>query len=105
PRPHPAPPPPPPPRHTCSVPELTTLLDRFRPEGDAETADVRRVRALMESAADPHRPGLPRHATAPALLLHPPPGRVLLRWHQRQQAWLQVGGHGDPGETDPLAIV
>jgi 8-oxo-dGTP pyrophosphatase MutT (NUDIX family) len=29
---------------------------------------------------------------------------VLLRWHQRQQAWLQVGGHGDPGETDPLAI-
>jgi 8-oxo-dGTP pyrophosphatase MutT (NUDIX family) len=29
---------------------------------------------------------------------------VLLRWHQRQQAWLQAGGHGDPGETDPLAI-
>jgi len=29
---------------------------------------------------------------------------VLLRWHQRQQRWLQVGGHGDPGETDPLAI-
>jgi 8-oxo-dGTP pyrophosphatase MutT (NUDIX family) len=30
--------------------------------------------------------------------------RVLLRWHQRQQAWLQVGGHGDPGEVDPLAV-
>ncbi len=29
---------------------------------------------------------------------------MLLRWHQRQQAWLQVGGHGDPGESDPLAI-
>jgi 8-oxo-dGTP pyrophosphatase MutT (NUDIX family) len=29
---------------------------------------------------------------------------VLLRWHHRQQAWLQVGGHGDPGERDPLAI-
>ena len=37
--------------------------------------------------------------------MHPPTARVLLRWHQRQQAWLQVGGHGDPGETDPLAIV
>ena len=37
--------------------------------------------------------------------MHPDTGRVLLRWHQRQQAWLQVGGHGDPGETDPLAIV
>lgn len=23
---------------------------------------------------------------------------------QQPQAWLQVGGHGDPGETDPLAV-
>ena len=87
------------------MPELTTLLDRFRPEGDAETGDVRRVRTLMESAADPFRRDLPLHVTASALIVHPPTGRVLLRWHQRQQAWLQVGGHGDPGETDPLAIV
>ena len=29
---------------------------------------------------------------------------MLLRWHPRQQAWLQVGGHGDPGEQDPLGI-
>jgi 8-oxo-dGTP pyrophosphatase MutT (NUDIX family) len=29
---------------------------------------------------------------------------VLLRWHKRQQAWLQVGGHGDPGESDPLEV-
>jgi 8-oxo-dGTP pyrophosphatase MutT (NUDIX family) len=36
--------------------------------------------------------------------VHPDSGRVLLRWHQRQHAWLQVGGHADPGETDPLAI-
>jgi 8-oxo-dGTP pyrophosphatase MutT (NUDIX family) len=36
--------------------------------------------------------------------VHPASARVLLRWHQRQQAWLQVGGHGDPGETDPVAI-
>ena len=85
--------------------ELTTLLDRFRPEGDAETADVREVRALLESAAEPYRRDLPLHVTASALIVHPPTGRVLLRWHQRQQAWLQVGGHGDPGETDPLAIV
>jgi 8-oxo-dGTP pyrophosphatase MutT (NUDIX family) len=38
------------------------------------------------------------------VIVHPDSGRVLLRWHQRQQAWLQVGGHGDPGETEPLAI-
>jgi 8-oxo-dGTP pyrophosphatase MutT (NUDIX family) len=46
----------------------------------------------------------PLHLTASALVIHPPTGRVLLRWHQRQQAWLFVGGHADPGEGDPLAI-
>jgi 8-oxo-dGTP pyrophosphatase MutT (NUDIX family) len=87
------------------VPDLTKLLDRYHPEGDTETADVRRLRTLLETANDPYRRDLPLHVTASALIAHPPTGRVLLRWHQRQQAWLQVGGHGDPGETDPLAIV
>jgi 8-oxo-dGTP pyrophosphatase MutT (NUDIX family) len=85
-------------------PVLAALLDRYQPEGDAETADVQRIRALARAAADPYRRDLPLHVTASALIAHPPTGRVLLRWHQRQQAWLQVGGHGDPGESDPLAI-
>jgi len=80
------------------------LLDRYRPEGDAEAADVRRVRALIEATDEPWRRDLPLHVTASALIAHPRTARVLLRWHQRQQAWLQVGGHGDPGESDPLAI-
>ena len=84
---------------------LAALLDRYQPEGDAEVADVRAVRALTGAAADPYQRDLPLHVTASALIVHPPTARVLLRWHQRQQAWLQVGGHGDPGETDPLAIV
>jgi 8-oxo-dGTP pyrophosphatase MutT (NUDIX family) len=87
------------------VAELTALLDRYRPDGDIETADIQRVRDLLETSADPYRRDLPLHVTASALIVHPPTARVLLRWHQRQQAWLQVGGHGDPGETDPLAIV
>ena len=29
---------------------------------------------------------------------------MLLRWHVRHGLWLQVGGHGDPGESDPLQI-
>ena len=80
------------------------LLDRYQPDGRAETADLRRVRALAETTDDPWRRELPLHLTASTLIVHPPTGRVLLRWHQRQQAWLQVGGHGDPGESDPLAI-
>jgi 8-oxo-dGTP pyrophosphatase MutT (NUDIX family) len=83
---------------------LTVLLQDYRPEGEAETADLKRVRALAEAESDPWRRDLPLHVTASALIVHPPSGRVLLRWHQRQQAWLQVGGHGDPGESDPLAI-
>jgi 8-oxo-dGTP pyrophosphatase MutT (NUDIX family) len=83
---------------------LALLLQQYQPEGEPETADLARVRALAESADDPWRRELPLHVTASALIVHSPTGRVLLRWHQRQQAWLQVGGHGDPGETDALAI-
>lgn len=84
---------------------LAELLDGYRPDGEAEVADLRRIRELTEGADDPWaRSLLPLHVTASALVVHPPSGRVLLRWHQRQQAWLQVGGHGDPGESDALAI-
>jgi len=83
---------------------LAGLLDRYHPEGEAETADLQRVQALTEATSDPWRRDLPLHVTGSALVVHRETSRVLLRWHQRQQAWLQVGGHGDPGETDPLAI-
>ena len=83
---------------------LVALLDRYCPRGEAEIADLLRTRALAENANDPFRRDLPLHVTASALIVHPATGRVLLRWHQRQKAWLQVGGHGDPGESDPLAI-
>jgi 8-oxo-dGTP pyrophosphatase MutT (NUDIX family) len=85
-------------------PPLAVLLDQYRPAGEAETADLRQARELAETVHDPWRRDLRLHVTASALIVHPPTGRVLLRWHQRQQAWLQVGGHGDPGESDPLAI-
>jgi 8-oxo-dGTP pyrophosphatase MutT (NUDIX family) len=85
-------------------PPLAVLLDRFQSAGEAETADLHRVQALVETVGDPWRRDLPLHVTASALIVHPETARVLLRWHQRQQAWLQVGGHGDPGESDPLTI-
>src|SRR6266581_7712405 len=83
---------------------LLGVLGSYRPEDAAEAADVARVRALAETAADPWLRSIPLHVTASALVVHPDSGRVLLRWHQRQQAWLQVGGHADPGESDPLAV-
>ncbi|HEX3751850.1 MAG TPA: NUDIX domain-containing protein [Streptosporangiaceae bacterium] len=80
------------------------LLDRFRPRDEAEAVDVARVRELAEHTGDPWARANPLHLTASALIVDPAAGRVLLRWHQRQQAWLQVGGHGDPGESEPLDI-
>ena len=80
------------------------MLADYQPEGAAEAADVARVRALEADSPDPWPRSLPLHVTASALIVCPDNGQMLLRWHQRQQAWLQVGGHGDPGESDPLAI-
>ena len=88
----------------CAARPVLDLLDRFQSRDEGEAADVARVRALAQAPADPWSRANPLHITASALIVHPPTGRVLLRWHQRQQAWLQVGGHGDPGETDPPAI-
>ena len=80
------------------------LLDRYQPHGAAEAADVQRTRELAAATPDPWLRSNPLHVTASAVIVHPDSARVLLRWHQRQQAWLQVGGHGDPGESDPLAV-
>ncbi len=79
-------------------------LAGYQARGETETADVERMRRLAAAEPDPWLRTLPLHFTASALVVHPASGRVLLRWHQRQQMWLQVGGHGDPGESDPLRI-
>jgi 8-oxo-dGTP pyrophosphatase MutT (NUDIX family) len=69
----------------------------------AEADDVVRVRRVV-AAGSPWDRRRPLHVTASALIVHPPSRRVLLRWHERQQAWLHIGGHGDPGERDPLDV-
>lgn len=88
---------------------MSELLDRLR-RYDAtlgtdatERADVDRVLELA-ATGDPFDRSLPLHVTASALIVHPPSRRVLLRWHARQEGWLQVGGHGDAGERDPLDV-
>lgn len=85
------------------VPDLSTLLAGYRPDTPTEEADHRRALTLAGSD-DPWSRSSPLHVTASALVVHPPTRRVLLRWHARQQAWLQVGGHADPGETHPLEV-
>jgi 8-oxo-dGTP pyrophosphatase MutT (NUDIX family) len=84
---------------------LSGLLTGYRATGATEGADLERMTRLAATAPDPwSRAQLPLHFTASALVVHPPTGRVLLRWHVRQERWLQVGGHADPGERDARAI-
>ena len=74
------------------------------PVDDVEAHDLAAVRRSprwrqrsVGPADAPARDGLRRRRA-------PSDARVLLRWHRRQQAWLQVGGHADPGEVDPFAV-
>jgi len=82
---------------------LVAALDGYQPRTSSEAEDLRRVRDRIAAGGPWDRSTL-LHVTASALIVHRPTEQVLLRWHARQQAWLQVGGHGDPGEDDPLAI-
>ena len=82
---------------------LLRLLEDFAPTAEQEATDVERVIALAR-AGDPWNRANPLHVTSSGIVVHPPTNRVLLRWHERQQAWLQIGGHGDPGETDPIDV-
>jgi 8-oxo-dGTP pyrophosphatase MutT (NUDIX family) len=83
---------------------LAEVLAAYTPRSPDEATDLERLRAMVGATHDPWTRASPLHATASALVVHPPTRRVLLRWHQRQQSWLQVGGHADPGETDPFLI-
>jgi 8-oxo-dGTP pyrophosphatase MutT (NUDIX family) len=82
---------------------LEELLDELVPGSDLEAADLGSLSDLRRSG-DPWSRSSPVHVTCSAVIIHPPTQRVLLRWHKRQQGWLQVGGHADPGESDPFAI-
>jgi 8-oxo-dGTP pyrophosphatase MutT (NUDIX family) len=75
------------------------VLDAYEARDDGERADVARLRGLLDH--DIVSRSAPVHVTGSALVVHPPTGTVLLRWHPRMEMWMQVGGHFDAGEDDP----
>ncbi len=82
---------------------LSKTLAVYRGTGADEVRDVARTRALA-GTRDPWSRDGALHVTASVLVAHVASGRVLLRWHPRMARWLQVGGHGDPGENDPWLV-
>jgi len=87
-----------------SASALPASLERYTPADESEARDLGRVVVLLESVADPWARSEPLHLTASAIVVHVPSRRVLLRWHERHHRYMQVGGHGDAGENDPLAV-
>jgi 8-oxo-dGTP pyrophosphatase MutT (NUDIX family) len=85
------------------VDPLEAVVAEYHPLDDTEAQDVARIKALV-GRGDLWSRQEPLHVTASALVVEPTDGRVLLRWHERMQRWLQVGGHGDPGEHDPWLV-
>lgn len=79
---------------------VDAALDGYEARSEAEARDLERIRDL--SGQDAWSRSSPLHITGSAVVVHPASDRVLLRWHERMGSWLQVGGHADPGETDPL---
>jgi 8-oxo-dGTP pyrophosphatase MutT (NUDIX family) len=82
----------------------TDQMSGYLPRTPQEAVDLDRIRGLIAAEPDPWHRALPLHLTSSAVIVHPPTRRVLLRWHARQGAWLHVGGHADPGETDALGV-
>jgi len=84
-------------------PGLGAVLDGYEPLSDDEARDIARIRELAASG-DPWERSSALHVTGSAVIVHPETRRVLLRWHDRMQSWLHVGGHGGAGETSPLDV-
>jgi 8-oxo-dGTP pyrophosphatase MutT (NUDIX family) len=85
-------------------PTLSAALARYQPSGEREQADTSRLLQLIATTTDPWSRSQPLHVTASAIVVDVASARVLLRWHERFGRFQQVGGHGDPGESDPLAV-
>jgi 8-oxo-dGTP pyrophosphatase MutT (NUDIX family) len=83
---------------------LLAALAGYRTRTPQEAADLARILGVVDSR-DPWSRETALHVTVSAVVVHPATHRVLLRWHARHRAWLQVGGHADPGEVDPHRIV
>ena len=82
---------------------LSEALRAYRPVDAAEVADVRRIANALD-AGDVFARTSSLHVTGSALVIDAASRRVLLRWHTKMEQWMQVGGHFDPGETDPLLV-
>ncbi len=85
--------------------DLFHLLSAYQPTDPDEQRHRLEMFDLAAVAHDPfdrthYEPG---HFTASGFVIHPEGDRVLLIRHIKIGAWLQPGGHIDPGDASPMA--
>ena len=69
---------------------------------DAEKARLRTLELLADGPVAMTRLHAPGHVTASTIIARPD-GRLLLCLHGRLKMWMQVGGHGEPGDDALVA--
>ncbi len=84
---------------------LIRLVTAYQP---ADKDEQRYRLEMLDLAAVAHDPFdrfqyEPGHFTASGFVIHPAGDQVLLIHHAKIGAWLQPGGHIDPGDHSPLA--
>ncbi|MBI3724690.1 NUDIX hydrolase [bacterium] len=86
--------------------ELLRSLERHVPRDEKETRDLAVIIAHVRRGGDPFDRASfsPGHLTGSAFVLDSREERLLMLHHARLDRWLQPGGHGEPGETDPLEV-
>jgi len=79
------------------------MLDTIQPFDEREAGYIDELRSL--NVADPfsRHSFEPGHITASGFVLSPDLSSLLLVWHRKIGAWLQPGGHIEPGDEDVLA--
>ena len=76
------------------------------PADAKEARDRETILSFLRSGGDPYdrKRFDPGHLTGSAFILDAAGKRLVLVHHAKLGRWLQPGGHGEPGEKDPLAV-
>ncbi|MBX7246606.1 MAG: NUDIX hydrolase [Candidatus Sumerlaeaceae bacterium] len=83
--------------------ELLEALRRFRPYDEAEARDCETIIQFVMSHDHPFdRAHLQAHLTASSLVVDGTGTRALFGFHRKLERWLQLGGHGEPGDRTAL---
>ncbi|MGC8460565.1 MAG: NUDIX hydrolase [Candidatus Dormibacteria bacterium] len=85
--------------HRDTVKLVASSLKPLMPMDDQTARDLHQIASYV----DPYIRSTPLHITASAYIIDTPSRRVLVRWHSVVKNWIQVGGHIDAEDTDPLA--